>query len=97
MLDEKTINDIANLARLGLSAEEKLRYGKELSLILDYVSQLQELNIDGIEPTAQITGLKNVWREDYIVQAEKNIIRASLQQAAKLSNDNQVEVERILE
>ena len=57
------IKHVAELARLELSDKELDIYGKQLSDILGYIEQLQEVNTDGIEPTAQITGLENSWRE----------------------------------
>ncbi|MCK4539851.1 Asp-tRNA(Asn)/Glu-tRNA(Gln) amidotransferase subunit GatC [Candidatus Parcubacteria bacterium] len=61
---KKEIEHIANLARLELSGEELDIYGKQLSDILGYIEQLQEVDTEGVEPTAQITGLENSWRED---------------------------------
>ncbi len=42
---------MAKLARIGLAEEEKEKFGKDLSSILDYVSKLNELNTKDIEPT----------------------------------------------
>jgi aspartyl-tRNA(Asn)/glutamyl-tRNA(Gln) amidotransferase subunit C len=58
------INHIAKLARLGLTEREKKRFKKELSAILDFVSQLNKVKTDKVEPTAQVTGLDNVVRQD---------------------------------
>jgi aspartyl-tRNA(Asn)/glutamyl-tRNA(Gln) amidotransferase subunit C len=58
---------LADLARLELSEEEIERYIKELSAILEYVEQLKDVAVDGLKPTNQVSGLKNVWREDKII------------------------------
>lgn len=55
---------LAQLARLDLSEEEVEEYRKELSEILQYVEQLQSVDIDSLKPTNQVTGLTNVTRED---------------------------------
>lgn len=55
---------MAKLARLGLTSEEIAKFQTQLSSILDYVGQLNEVDTDGVEPTAQVTGLVNVMRED---------------------------------
>lgn len=58
---------IAKLARLELTPEEEKKMPKELSSILGYVDMLSELNTDNVEATAQVTGLKNAFREDDVV------------------------------
>lgn len=57
---------LARLARLTITDEEIEQYRKELSEILGYVEQLQNADVSGLEPTSQVTGLKNVMREDEI-------------------------------
>lgn len=58
------IDYVAQLARLALSEEEKATFARQLGDILGYVAQLQEVNVDGIEPTAHAMTLENVWTED---------------------------------
>ncbi len=58
------VNHIAKLARLGLTAEEKEKFAKDLAAILDFVKKLEEVDITGVEPTAQATGLQNIVRAD---------------------------------
>ena len=55
---------LARLARLKLSDAEVEQFRKEISEILAYVEQLQSVNVDKLEPTYQVTGLKNVTRPD---------------------------------
>ncbi|MCB1100966.1 MAG: Asp-tRNA(Asn)/Glu-tRNA(Gln) amidotransferase subunit GatC [Kiritimatiellae bacterium] len=55
---------IAKLARLELTAEEKASYQSQLNDVLDYVRQLQELDVSGVEPTAHAVPVHNVFRED---------------------------------
>ena len=64
MLTEKEVEHIAQLARIEITDEEKGRFQKELSSILDYVEQLNKVNTDGVEPLFQTTGLTNVMRQD---------------------------------
>ena len=58
------VEHIANLARLDLTKEEKEKFSKQLSSILDYVEKLQEVDTTGVEETSQVTGLKNSVRPD---------------------------------
>lgn len=66
MLSEKEVNHIAKLARLNLSSEEVKRFSTQLSDILTYVEQLEEVDTDTIKETSQVTGLKNVTQKDNI-------------------------------
>lgn len=68
MLSLQEIDHLANLARLGLSPKEKAILQKELASILDYVNKLQAVDTKKTEPTAQVTGLVNVMREDEVAQ-----------------------------
>ncbi len=94
-LSKKEIQHIADLARLELTGEEIKIYGGQLSQILDYVNQLQEVDTTDIEPTAQVTGLENVWREDNTLAWKKSERESSLEQAPDMEN-NQIKVKRIL-
>ena len=62
----KEIEKIATLARLNLSAEEKKMYTEQLSVIFDYIEMLNEVNTDQVSETYQVTGLKDVVREDEV-------------------------------
>ncbi|MCZ6817601.1 MAG: Asp-tRNA(Asn)/Glu-tRNA(Gln) amidotransferase subunit GatC [Planctomycetota bacterium] len=63
-IDRKQVRHIAHLARLRLSDEECAVLGRQLSSILEYVEKLNELNTDGVEPTAQAVDCRNVFGED---------------------------------
>lgn len=55
---------MARLARLRLSEEEVDRMAGELSTILDHVEKIEELDLDGVEPTSHVVGVENVLRPD---------------------------------
>lgn len=57
---------LAKLSRLRLSPEEVTQFADEISAILGYVEQLQELDLANLESTYQVTGLKNVTRQDVL-------------------------------
>lgn len=63
-LTSEEVKHIARLASLNLSEEEVKKYQKELSETLDYIENLNEVDTKNTEPTSQVTGLKNVTRED---------------------------------
>ena len=70
-LDIPQIEQIATLARLDLSKKEKKMYAEQLSVVLDYVEMLNEVNTDGVPETCQVTGLEDVVREDVVEECEK--------------------------
>lgn len=71
MLTKKEVEHIAALARVRISEDEKEIFSKQLSSILDYVNQLQEVTASGVSETAQVTGLENSMRKDEMRNASK--------------------------
>lgn len=64
------VAQISQLARLELTEEEIKKFQNELSGILTYAEQIQAIETADILPTAQITGLTGVVREDIKVQSK---------------------------
>jgi aspartyl-tRNA(Asn)/glutamyl-tRNA(Gln) amidotransferase subunit C len=60
------VRHVAELARLGLTDDEMERLTGELSKILDYVDQLEQLDTSAVEPTAQVGGLVDIFRADEV-------------------------------
>lgn len=58
------VKHVAKLANLPLTSEEEEKYSEQLSKILDYFEQLNQVDTSGVEPTFNVTGLNNVMRED---------------------------------
>ena len=71
-LSKTDVEYIAKLARLDLDEAEKDKFSRELSSVLDYVDLLSEVDTENIEPTAQVTGLVSVTREDKIEKSGIN-------------------------
>jgi len=69
-LSKKEVEKIAKLARLELTDEEIKTYSKQLSAILGYVDQLQEVDTENVEITSQVTGLSNIMREDKVAECD---------------------------
>ena len=65
-LSAEQVRDIARLARIAVTDEEVEKFRTELSGILEYVEQLNEVDVEGVEPTSQVTGLENRWRTDEV-------------------------------
>jgi aspartyl-tRNA(Asn)/glutamyl-tRNA(Gln) amidotransferase subunit C len=67
MLTEAEVDRIAHLARLSISPEERARYARQLSAILDYAAELAVIDVDGIPPTATLSPVRSVMRETDVV------------------------------
>ena len=63
-LSVEDVRKIAKLARLELSPAEEKRYAETISVVLDYMKILNEVDTTGVESTSQVTKLQNVVRED---------------------------------
>ena len=68
MISEAHVEQVARLARLALQPEEKRRLTEQLNAILTYMEQLNEVPTDGVEPTAHVLDLVNVFRDDTVRQ-----------------------------
>jgi len=55
---------VADLARIDLTSEEAERYAEELVAVVEYARQLQEVQVENIEPTAHAIPRVNVLRDD---------------------------------
>jgi aspartyl-tRNA(Asn)/glutamyl-tRNA(Gln) amidotransferase subunit C len=63
-IDEAQVRHIAKLARLNLSDDEVRLFTVQLGSIVDYVRQLEEVNVDGVEPLAHPLPITDIFRED---------------------------------
>ncbi len=66
-----TINDvdkIAKLAKLKFAEDEKVKLQKDLNKILEYIDQLNELELENVEPLENINVTENVLRKDEVLK-----------------------------
>lgn len=64
--NEETVANVANLARLNLTDEQKQKFAGEVDGILNWVEQLQEVNVDGVEPLISVTEQTEAIRSDVV-------------------------------
>lgn len=88
------MNHLAKLARIALSEEEKARFGRELSVILDYFDQLKAVNVGGVEPSSHAFPVYNILRDD---TPGPTLDIAALQRIAPAFRDEQVVVPRVVD
>jgi len=77
-ITREQVEHVAKLARLAVSEEEKILFGRQLSSILTYVEALNRVDTSRVEPTSHVIPMQNVFREDEV--------RASLPRDAALAN-----------
>lgn len=89
------IDYVANLARIELTDEEKIRLGSQLDDILGYFEKLKAVDVEGVEPMAHAHPVVNVWREND--QPGPTFDPEVLIRMAPESRDNQVVVPKVVE
>ena len=94
MIDRETVQNVAKLARLGLSEEEIETFGSQLSVILSNIQILEEADVSGVPPTAHASRLTNAMREDI---PEPSYAPEVLLANAPDQEDNCLKVNAILE
>lgn len=90
----ESIKKLASLSALTVSDDEALRLQDELQHILAFVEQLNSVDTAGVEPTYQVTGLENVWRDDEII--DYGLDREALLKNTPDKQDGQIKVKRVL-
>jgi aspartyl-tRNA(Asn)/glutamyl-tRNA(Gln) amidotransferase subunit C len=66
-ITDETINYVAALAKLTVSEDEKDKVAKDLNHILEYIETMNGLDTEGVEPMSHILPVKNVFREDVVI------------------------------
>jgi aspartyl-tRNA(Asn)/glutamyl-tRNA(Gln) amidotransferase subunit C len=64
MIDRDEVLHVARLARLALSDEEVERMARELSVVLDHIEHISELDLEGVPPTTHVIDVAGALRED---------------------------------
>lgn len=93
-IKREDIIHLAELSNFSLPEKEIKSLQADLQGIIKYISQLDELNVDDVEPTYQVFEMENVWREDEILPQEAD--REALLALTKESKDNQIKVPKVL-
>ena len=71
-LTETEVRHVAKLARLKITDKEVELFGRQLSAILEYVRQLEDLDTEGVEPLAHCQPIHNVFRADEVRKSLSN-------------------------
>lgn len=93
-IKREDIIHLADLSDFSLNEKEIDSLGTDLEGIIKYISQLDQLDTDKVEPTYQVFEMENVWREDEILPQEAD--REQLLALTKEAKDNQIKVPKVL-
>lgn len=70
-VDLKTVKRVAQLARIAVTDEDAERMTGELNTILGFVEQLNEVNVDGVEPMTSVTPMEMRKRDDRVTDGNR--------------------------
>ncbi|MEJ5021889.1 Asp-tRNA(Asn)/Glu-tRNA(Gln) amidotransferase subunit GatC [Ochrobactrum vermis] len=93
-VDISTVKRVAHLARIAVSDDDAERMTGELNAILGFVEQLNEVNVDGIEPMTSVTPMEMRTREDKVTDGG---IAAAVVANAPVTEDNFFVVPKVVE
>ena len=93
-LTRDEVRKVAHLARLELTEAEIERYQEQLSQVLDYVARLEELDVEGVEPTAHAIARQNVMRDD---EARPSLTPEWVLYNAAVTAEQQFLIQRVLD
>jgi aspartyl-tRNA(Asn)/glutamyl-tRNA(Gln) amidotransferase subunit C len=93
-VDAATVRRIAHLARIAVEEEEVERLQGELNAMLAFVEQLQEVNVENVEPMTSVTPMKMRMREDAVTDGDD---AAAVLKNAPANEDNLFLVPKVVE
>jgi len=95
-IDKTLVKHIAQLAQIPISVQEEKTLADNFSETLRVVDELQQINTEGVELTHQVTGLKNITREDEINEKNMFTQKQALANASRI-HDGFFVVERVID
>lgn len=90
-MEIKDVENLAELARIEMSLEEKKEILKDLGSILKYVDQIKEAKAEDVELKYD---LKNVWRED--ISEKRDFSKDLIKEQFPDKKDDFLKVKKIL-
>ena len=92
--DRMDVRYVAGLARIALSDAEAVQLQGQLDDILAFVGELKALDVSGVAPTDDASGIQNSWRED---EPAAGLERDAALANAPLARHNQFVVPKVVE
>ncbi|MBR6532458.1 Asp-tRNA(Asn)/Glu-tRNA(Gln) amidotransferase subunit GatC [Candidatus Saccharibacteria bacterium] len=88
------LKHLASLSNFSMSDEELDSLSGDLQNIVSYISELNALDTEGVEPTYQVFEMENVWRDDEIKPMDAN--REELLDLTTEEKEHQIKVPKVL-
>lgn len=88
------LKHLASLSNFSMSDEELDSLSGDLQNIVSYISELNALDTEGVEPTYQVFEMENVWRDDEIKPMDAD--REELLDLTTEEKDHQIKVPKVL-
>lgn len=93
-ITEDEVRNLAELSAMSFSDGDIKNLTADMQNILGYIDHLSEVDVEGVEPTYQVGGLANVWREDVIEESDTGADK--LLKLAPKQEKNQIKVTKVL-
>lgn len=93
-VDAATVRRISQLARIAVTDAEVPHLQGELNAMLNFVEQLSEVNVEGVEPMTSVTPMHLPWREDVVTAGSE---RARILANAPAARDGFFTVPKVVE
>lgn len=82
-INQALVNHVAHLAQIPVTEDESTQIAQAFIETLAVVDELQELDTSTVEPTHQVTGLKNILREDVVIPSQSFTQEEALANASR--------------
>jgi aspartyl-tRNA(Asn)/glutamyl-tRNA(Gln) amidotransferase subunit C len=90
------VKKVAQLSSIPVNNNQAQDLAEKFEQTLETINNLQTVDTKNVEPTHQVTGLENVWREDE-VKPEQSFTQQEALANAKKTHDGYFVVSRILD
>jgi len=95
-ITSEIVSHIGNLANIPVTDEESKKLADGFTTVLEVVDTLSTVDVTGVEPVGQVTGLENMTRED-VVQEERMFTQEEALRNAPRTHNGYFVVDQILD
>jgi aspartyl-tRNA(Asn)/glutamyl-tRNA(Gln) amidotransferase subunit C len=93
-VDAATVRRIAHLARIAVAEDEVTHLAGELNAMLDFVAQLEEVDVTGVEPMTSVTPMRMKQRDDVVTDGD---IADDIVKNAPAAEEHYFQVPKVIE
>lgn len=93
-ISKQDVAYLAKLSNISLDDKQSQRLKNDLESIIHYFKLLSTVNTDEVEPTYEINGLKNVWRQDDLI--DEMVSGSALLAITPNVNESLIKVPKVL-